>query len=755
MDEFNNNNPVESVGTDSVSGVEPAKKRKKAPIIAGIAAGVVALGAGGCVAAYNLSDSFKNTIKLNFSKPDNYYSWVMEKNSSDFASNVKNGYKDSLEKTNNGAKSSLSLRYEISDDVRQLLLDQIGTQDAAAVDMINGFESAKIGIDAETVEQLLSGSVYADFNDQRLTTLDVAMDMESFDMFMRIPELTEKWLGIDVPEDELNEITNDESYTAMEEMLSDPEKLISAEEIEELINRYSAVWANSVSDVEIEKKADVDIAGLDVTYTVAAVEMDDKLAEEIATAFVEAAQDDDLLKEIVCDRLKGATADEYDSAMDEALSSLKDDDFSNVEGTVETYIDGEGSVKGFRIESDGEEITFLYGEDGNEYAAEILVTEGKTDVFAVEANMEEDGKKYSGDIDMTFENVTVNLEVKDYEVVNEEMGYFNGQFTANIPSVDPITVDFESDGDSQIISTEIVVEDMNIGKFALEISAEEGGKPEMPSKDDAFMIDENNAETMDLTQYVDQASVESFLSELLKKVGVDEATADELAAFYAESIYNPDSVSSSDGGYDDDFGYDDDYDDFDDDFDDDDFDDDDFDDDFDDNDFDDDDFDDNFSYNDEYAADIVESEDGQAYLSVYDTEFNAYYFGDAEDTLSYKAVVADIKKDGTYKVSVTADTDGYRQWSDKLPVDVAYLALNIDEVPGIGDAEVVIDSLTFTMEDGKKQTVEMTGEGEPSGFDDYYAYTLYVEDVEGYPYDLSDIGSWTSVEIEFTVKGLK
>ncbi|MCM1528468.1 MAG: hypothetical protein NC093_00560 [Alistipes sp.] len=723
MEEFNSNTPVESVETDSVSGVEPAKKKKKAPIIAGIAAGVVALGAGGGIAAYNLSDAFKNTVKLNFSKPESYYSWVIEKNSSDFAANAKNGYKESLEQSNDGATSSVSLRYEISDDVRQLLLDEIGTEDAAVVDMVNSIESAKIGIDMETVEKLLSGSVYADLNDERLTTLDLAMDMEKFDIFGRIPDLTEQWLYLDIPEDELSDLTGDDSMSAMEEMLSDPEKLISAEELEELINRYSAVWANSVEDVEIEKKADVDIAGLDVTYTIAAVELDDKLMEEIATALVETIQDDDLVKEIVCDRLQAVTEDEFDDAMDEALGDMN---FEGVDGIVETYIDGDGSVKGLRIEAEDDEILFVFGEDKDEYAFEMVISEDKTDILAVEANFEEDGKKYSGDIDLTFDNVTVTFEVRNCEVVDEEKGYFNGEFTIEIPSIDPITIECESDGESQTIATELVVDGLNLGKFAIEVSAEEGGNPEMPSKDDAFVIDENS--TPDFTQYVDQASVESFISNILTKLGTDKAEADELAAYLADDMFNP--VSYDDYDYDYDYDYDDDDYDFDND-----------------NDY-------QYSYDDEYAADAVAPEDGQAYVYVYDMDFNAYYLGYNDDTMAYNAVLADVTKDGTYKVSVTSDTDGYRQWCDELPNGIDVLALTIDGVPGIGDAEVVIDSVTFTMEDGKKQTVEMTGEDDGFGYEDYYMSYLYM-DGEDSAYDLSSIKTWVAVEIEFTVKGLK
>lgn len=64
----------------SVSGVEPVTKKskgKKAAMIGGISAAVIV---GGGAAAYGVSDTVKNQVKLRVSSPEKYYAWVTENN---------------------------------------------------------------------------------------------------------------------------------------------------------------------------------------------------------------------------------------------------------------------------------------------------------------------------------------------------------------------------------------------------------------------------------------------------------------------------------------------------------------------------------------------------------------------------------------------------------------------------------------------------------------------------------------------------
>lgn len=63
MADINNFNETQE---NTVSGVEPVKKRKGA-VIGGITAGALVLVVGGGAAAYGLSDFVKNQVKLRIS----------------------------------------------------------------------------------------------------------------------------------------------------------------------------------------------------------------------------------------------------------------------------------------------------------------------------------------------------------------------------------------------------------------------------------------------------------------------------------------------------------------------------------------------------------------------------------------------------------------------------------------------------------------------------------------------------------------
>ena len=105
---------------DSVSGVEPAKKRKGA-VIGGVTAGALAVAVGGGAAAYALSDVIKNQVKLTISKPESYYTWVTEKNSSELATQISEAYRTYLEEAKKGTTSNVSLKFDTSEDLRALI----------------------------------------------------------------------------------------------------------------------------------------------------------------------------------------------------------------------------------------------------------------------------------------------------------------------------------------------------------------------------------------------------------------------------------------------------------------------------------------------------------------------------------------------------------------------------------------------------------------------------------------------------------
>ena len=266
-DNLNNpetNSDFDQTSVDSVTGVDKAPKKKTGMKIAAVSVAAVAVAAGGSALAYNLSDTVKNTVKLAMLKPDDYYAWVYEKNAEDQSDEISKAYSEYLEKYKNGTSASISLKYEASDSVKDYLLESIfgtsvdtsGNQEIETIsNIINNIDSIELGIDAAAKEGTVLETIYGSLNGDKLASAEIAIDLDSYNYFARVPELTEKWIGVDMGSmmDELDS-ESQEVLDLIKDVTGDLESYISPDELSDLIRRYTAVWTENIKDVELEKK---------------------------------------------------------------------------------------------------------------------------------------------------------------------------------------------------------------------------------------------------------------------------------------------------------------------------------------------------------------------------------------------------------------------------------------------------------------------------------------------------------------------
>ncbi|MBR0484341.1 MAG: hypothetical protein IJJ69_06125 [Oscillospiraceae bacterium] len=178
---------------------------------------------------------------------------------------------------------------------------------------------------------------------------------------------------------------------------------------------------------------------------------------------------------------------------------------------------------------------------------------------------------------------------------------------------------------------------------------------------------------------------------------------------------------------------------------------------------------------------------GQAYLAIVDGQWWIQYWGSAEKDgymLSYNAGIADIQGDGSYTVSVTADTNGFRYDTTGDPTDqyvpegLSFMSVMIPEGESLYPGAVItIDSIKV---DGKE--IELTAKNYTSSDDGsetrtniYNSYVsapsddarsaegaLYdadgnaVDNIKDYSAQIIDpsaFATWTTVEVNFTITG--
>lgn len=563
---------------NAVSGVERVskKKGKKIALISGITAVVLV---GGSAAVYNVSDYVKNQVNLRVMKPENYYSWVTEENSKNFASSAKENYQKMIDRTSGGQSSNISLKYTATDGFRDYALNEILGEDYSnsgdeqsqmLANIINNINEVVIGCNASVKDNLLSGNVFASLNGENLASGDIAIDYDNFDYFLRVPELTEQWLCMSMGESMDSYLYSMPSY---QNIMKNPAEYISAEELEDIITRYTNVWNESVKDIELEKKESVDICDITVDYTVVSAEFTEADVLELFTNYINELKSDDVIKNIVVNKMEACTEDEYNSELDDILNDLAEEDTTDNDKTFtfDTYIDPNGDIRGIKFVQDTEEFFIGFGKDGDNVRGEMYFSEDNERDFSVELYADEADDKYNGNIDFTFydseETKQISVEFADYEVVNEDNGYFNADVNLVIPDIDPIAIDFSSDGNSQDISYNINFDGTDYGTVTLNMSANDGADVSVPSKDGAFVISPEMDSEPALEDYISEENMNAFIYDILVKVGFSEDIATEGAADITEEIYSDyDDYEDYDwedyddfGGYDEDeaFTYDD------------------------------------------------------------------------------------------------------------------------------------------------------------------------------------------------------
>lgn len=536
MENMNNNQNFDN----TVSGVERVskKKGKKIALISGIA--VVAI-AGGGVAAYNLSDYVKNQVNLRVMKPENYYSWVIEENSKEFASKAKDSYSKVYDKATNSYGSSFNLKYNISDDAKDIALtgmigedyrNSADDEEKVLIDIFDNLSEIAIGGNISAKTNMLSGNISALLNGESIIDSDIAMDLKNFDYFLRVPELNEQWLclslGNVIDEISINPTQNIYEY-------------LTPEQLEDIIVRYSDIWNESVSDIELEKQETVDICDISVEYTVISAEFDKEKYSELATKFINELKNDDVIKNIVVNQIGEYTEEEYNSSLDDLLKQIEESDTSenDVNFTLNTYVDSNGDIRGVKMIQDTNEISFVTGKDGDNVRAEFSVNEDGENNVSMELYADKDGNKYNGNIDFNFIDYdtpeTISVEFKDYEVVNEDNGYVNADVTFIIPDVDPIAIKFSSDGNSQDISYNINIDDTDYGTITLSISEIKDAEVSIPNKDESFVYDFNS--DFSIKDYIPQENMQTFIENLLKKIGFGDELSAEGAKEITDDIY--------------------------------------------------------------------------------------------------------------------------------------------------------------------------------------------------------------------------
>lgn len=521
---------------ESVSGVETVKKPKKATLVAGITAGAVAVVAGGSVIAYNTSAFVKNKVKLSTLSPKEYYAWVNDINTGEqieYLSESYNKYVDIMGKdSGKGINAKIDAKYTMSDGLKTLAKNAMGGTDKANA-FIDNINNISLTLDESVFQGLIGYNLGVDLNENDIADLEMSIDYANLFMMGRIPQITEKYLGMDLSAS----ASSDEDKKALEtvgKFYSNPEEVLTKDEFKALTEKYTSLWNECVSEVKQEKDEEVTVGSYTNKYTVLTVEMNEEFLENTAEKYINSLKEDETVKNIVVTRLAICDEETYISDLDNALEELKSDENGEDDDlilTLKTYVDPTGEIRGYTLKDNNDDgFEFLFTGKSEENANGILnFTNSEEETYLkcdIDYTVNDD--KYTGSVDMTVtehdEDTKILVEFTDLETVNKDYGYVNGNLNFSINDSAPFAVALNSGGSSQKASFDINVEDINYGKVDLEISSSEITELSVPDKSGAYIIDSN---TSSLEGYATEEDIINFMAHVVKNIGF--ASTDEEA----------------------------------------------------------------------------------------------------------------------------------------------------------------------------------------------------------------------------------
>lgn len=491
---------------------------------------------------------------------DDYAS--IEKNA--WAAAVKNmasSYAASIEESQalvSGMQSDISLKIE---DSGRSLLGFVAPFD---ISWLNDITLANTVSFTDGKEGLLMKVL---LNDNQICSLEYYLDPESQDVYMRIPELSDKYFKTNLKEaadqqasnieSDIEELTPDDtdvdiptdnfasaysdSISLSASLMSDlSSALPEASVIETLLDKYGSMLFDNLTEGESSQET-LTAGDISQDCTVYEGQISSEDAVKTATELLEAAKSDSDIESILNTWNDKLSSDEnlyesFTTAVDKGLNALKDTDTSDSEDSylsTKIWVDENGRIAGRALEiQEGDTttpiLTWQMPENGSDFGYLLTIASDDINTYSLSGSGQIDGDKLNGTYELSLaDSISAIIEVKDYDTVSAKEGNLNGNYKITFPSSD---TDNEDDYYSSILENFALVLDLNSEKDSgsVALSIENAGStlgtlsitggageaveiPDLASLKDVYDTNNNDdmnayAATLDFTSIMDNLS---------------------------------------------------------------------------------------------------------------------------------------------------------------------------------------------------------------------------------------------------------
>lgn len=446
-------------------------------------------------------------------------------------------------------------------------------------------------------------------NDSEICTLEYYMDPDTQNIYMRIPELSDKYFktnlaeaadqqaasiesdieelapgdtDVNIPTDHFATAYSDSINLSVSMMSDLAATLPEASVVETLLNKYGSMLFDNVTEGESSQET-LTTGEISQDCTVYEAQVSAEDAVKTATAILEEAKSDSDIENILntwTDKLS-SNEDLYENftkAVEDGLDSLKDADTSNSDDShlnTRIWVDETDRIAGREIEfQEGDEITPVLNwqmtKDGSDFGYLLSIETDDSGTLSLSGSGQINDGKLNGTYEISQDDTAAAIiEVKDYDTESAKEGYLNGNYTITFPA------DSSEDGDSSLSMFEnfALVLDLNSAKDSgsVALSVESAGStlgsftitsgagesvdiPDLTALGDVYDItndDDMNsyAATLDFTTLMDNLSKAGVPDEVITYVlsggSATDQDTNEGTVEYGVSDYSPEEKDAA------------------------------------------------------------------------------------------------------------------------------------------------------------------------------------------------------------------
>lgn len=401
------------------------------------------------------ADSYKETEKAAFAK-------AIEEMCTEYAADLS---QLDTEKVQGNAKITLNL-----DDGGKAIAGMLSPVD------ISWLDQASLDTNVVVSDTTLTEFMDVDVNGTKICTVEYYMDTVNSVIYMRIPELNDGYIKMDLlqlTEDAEEEIENDSSFStsmdiseAMSSYFSTLDNLPAADIVQTILTRYSDIFFDNVADAENPGTQDAAAGDVHQELNVLEGHVTQKEAIPMLQQILDAVKEDEELKGLIESWTEVLNDPQYtyDTFLD-ALTELRDEVDVNIDDTDESgfilraWVDGDGEVVGRQIlmdEGNGEEnlVSYLATTDGDKRGFTLQLS-ADSESFALEGSGEMNGDLLSGTYTVLADGETIaQIDVTDYDTKATQEGNWNGTYTfSGVPEVAEDGSTYDPFGGMQLVFT--------------------------------------------------------------------------------------------------------------------------------------------------------------------------------------------------------------------------------------------------------------------------------------------------------------